>query len=365
MKRYILSLLALMAVTMAWSQTCCKMRCDGNFVKASDRQIQYVGRVSWRKADVASFNFPGTEIRARFSGTSLKMVCRPMTGYFMAVIDGCKAFKVGFNAPKDSDVTVAAALAPGEHTVRLQYAIEGYERHPEFKGFILDAGCSLLTPEPLPALKLEFIGNSITCGYGVENPVASGPFEDETENHWYTYANIVTDSLHAIHTSISRSGIGVYRNYDGPREGSAEPMPTQYPYTLFNDHSERWDFSRYTPDIVLINLGTNDLSTNNYDIHRYEQAYRSFLKTVRSYYPQARIILLSGPMLGEKDNNAEKTVLDRIAKDFRKKGDKQIERFDFTPQDGSLGYGASWHPSKRQHQKMAAELLSFLRKTGK
>lgn len=362
MKRLFLSLLALMSFAMGWSQTCCEMNSDGTFVQASDPQIQYVGRVSWRKADVASFNFPGTEIRARFSGTSLKMVCRPMTGYFMAIVDGSKAFKVGFNAPKDSVVTVAAALTPGEHTVRLQYAIEGWERHPEFKGFILDADSKLLPSAPLPTLKLEFIGNSITCGFGVENPVASGPFEEETENHWYTYANIVTDSLHAIHTSISRSGIGVYRNYDGPREGSAEPMPTQYPYTLFNDHSERWDFSRYTPDIVFINLGTNDLSTNNYDIHRYEQAYRAFLATVRGYYLKARIILLSGPMLGAKDNEAEKAVLNRIAKDFRKKGDKLIERFDFTPQDGSLGYGASWHPSKRQHQKMAEELLDFLRK---
>ncbi len=75
-----------------------------------------------------------------------------------------------------------------------------------------------------------------------------------------------------------------------------------------------------------------------------------------------KIVLLSGPMLGQKENELEKGVLDRICKDFCKKGDREIYRFDFTPQTGSLGYGASGHPSKAQHRLMADELLPFLRK---
>jgi hypothetical protein len=38
-----------------------------------------------------------------------------------------------------------------------------------------------------------------------------------------------------------------------------------------------------------------------------------------------------------------------------------VFRFDFTPQTGDIGYGASWHPSKWQHEKMAAELTAYLR----
>ena len=206
----------------------------------------------------------------------------------------------------------------------------------------------------------------------------SDPFEDETENHWLTYANIVSDSLNAQHTSISRSGIGVYRNYDGPKAGSDENMPWQYEYTLFNKHDEKWDFNKYQPQLVCINLGTNDLSTNNYDIALYEKNYRMFLTTVRSKYPNAKIVLITGPMLGEKESGEQREVLDRICSDANKKGftlpeevrkarkgknkgDKDIYRFDFTFQTGDLGYGASWHPSKLQHQKMADELLPFLR----
>ena len=174
-------------------------------------------------------------------------------------------------------------------------------------------------------------------------------------------ANIVSDSLKAQHTSISRSGIGVYRNYNGPKTGDADNMPWQYEYTLFDQHDEKWDFAKYQPQLVCINLGTNDLSTENYDIQLYEKNYRMFIKTVRSKYPHAKIVMLTGPMLGEKESSKQRTVLDRICADANKT-DKNIYRFDFCFQKGDLGYGASWHPSMLQHRNMAAELLPFLRK---
>ena len=367
MKRTIvLCLMAMLVSVSAWADRAkpsTTLPIEGEVVKASHPLIQYIGRVSFAKnPDVASFNFPGTTIQAAFEGTSLKMVCRPMTGYFMAQVDGCEPFKVGFNAERDSVVTVATALPKGIHQVKVMYVIEGLFRNPEFKGFVLDKGCKLVEAPALPERKIEFIGNSITCGYGVESIEMTDPFEDETENHWLTYANIVSDSLKAQHTSISRSGIGVYRNFDGPKSGSAENMPWQYEYTLFNKHDEKWDFAKYQPQLVCINLGTNDLSTNNYDIQLYEKNYRMFLKTVRTKYPNAKIVLITGPMLGEKESGEQRTVLNRICKEANKKGDKEIYRFDFTFQTGDLGYGASWHPSKLQHRKMASELLPFLRK---
>ena len=389
-KTFALSAVLALTTSVAFGKASTTLPISGNIVKANDSHIQYMGRVSFSPEGNASFNFPGTTFFARFQGTSLKVICRPKTGYFMAQVDDCEPFKVGFNAERDSVVTIAAALPKGEHQVKLMYVIEGLFRTPEFRGFVLDKGCSLVASPDLPERKIEFIGNSITCGYGVESIEMTDPFEDETENHWLTYANIVSDSLNAQHTSISRSGIGVYRNYDGPKAGSAENMPWQYEYTLFNKHDEKWDFSKYQPQLVCINLGTNDLSTNNYDIALYEKNYRMFLTTVRTKYPNAKIVLMTGPMLGEKESNEQRVVLDKICKDANKNGftlqnlianaaqqsakgagkkkpkkvklgDNFIYRFDFSFQKGDLGYGASWHPSKLQHQKMAGELLPFLR----
>ncbi len=60
---------------------------------------------------------------------------------------------------------------------------------------------------------MEFIGNSITCGYGIEAGSKFMHFSDSNENHYYTYAGIAAHRLNAESMAVARSGIGTYRNY--------------------------------------------------------------------------------------------------------------------------------------------------------
>ena len=76
----------------------------GEWIKPSNEHIQYIGRISFKNPDSPAFTYPGTQIIARFEGTSLKMVAKPMSGYFMAQIDKAEPFKVGFNADRKSGV---------------------------------------------------------------------------------------------------------------------------------------------------------------------------------------------------------------------------------------------------------------------
>ena len=190
---------------------------EGTWIAPSDSNIQYIGRISFQNPDAPVFTYPGTQINARFEGTSLRMKAKPMSGYFMVQIDGSKPYKVSFNAPKDSIVTLATALRDEAHEVRIMYAIEGYQRLPDFRGFGLDEGRKLLPPPAMPVRKFEFIGDSMTCGYGVETTDEKEDFSDETENHYYTYAALTARALKAQHVVVARSGIGIYRNYNGPK----------------------------------------------------------------------------------------------------------------------------------------------------
>ena len=333
----------------------------GQHISAADSHIQYVGRVSMTNPESPRFTFPGVQIRSGFTGTSLRMVAKPRSGYFMAQIDGAAPFKVGFNAERDSVVTLATALPYGEHQVRLMYVTEGFARRAEFRGFIVDEGCSL-TNAPAPAERcIEFIGNSITCGYGVESTKASDPFLDETCNHYYTYAAQTARNLGADHIVVARSGIGVYRNYDGPTTGDSISMNTEYGHTLLYDATESWDFSRFTPQLVCINLGTNDTSTTGADPTLLKQGYERLLRQVRTAYPAAKIVFLCGSMMNGDALTLARTTMDAVVSEANAAGDADVFRFDFTPQDGTLGYGASWHPSYWQQQKMADELTPFLR----
>ncbi len=334
----------------------------GTVISPTDKNIQYVGRICFQNPERPRFTFPGTQINACFTGTSLKLWAKPKSGYFMAQIDEAAPFKVALMGERDSVVTLATALSQGVHTIRLMYIIEGYDLKPDFRGFILDKGATLLPPPALPARTIEFIGNSITCGYGNESVEKSDPFEYETENHYMTYAQLTCRALDACAHVVARSGIGVYRSYDGPKTGTPDNvMTTEYEYTNLYDRSEKWDFSRYQPQLVCINLGTNDLSTNNYDVKLLKAAYKKFLSQVRSHNPKAKIVYLCGSMLGGKELDIAKKTLNDVVTEANKQGDKEVYRFDFTPQTGDIHYGASWHPSKWQHEKMAAELSAYLR----
>ena len=108
-------------------------------------------------------------------------------------------------------------------------------------------------------------------------------------------------------------------------------MPAMYNQTLFNDSSEIWDFSRYIPDVVCINLGTNDTSTPGYDTDRLYNAYLAFHKTVRNNYPKAKIVWLTGCMLHGESLSLVKNTLDRLSDTLHKAGDLEVYRFDMTP----------------------------------
>lgn len=334
----------------------------GTRIPATDNHIQYLGRISFRNPESPMFTFPSVQIRATFTGTSLKMIAKPKSGYFMAQIDRGEAFKVSFNSERDSIVTLATALPEGSHQVQLMYVTEGYDRRAEFRGFLLDKGHQLLPPPALSDRRIEFIGNSITCGYGVESTERDAGFQDETCNHYYTYAARTARNLEAEEMAVCRSGIGVYRNYNGPRTGDKINMNTEYTHTLLYDNSEMWDFSRYQPQVVCINLGTNDTSTTGADPDLLKKGYEKLLQQVRKAYPEAKIVFLCGPMMGSDDLVMAKKTMDEVVAEANKLGDKQVYRFDFTPQNGDLGYGASWHPSFWQQEKMAGELTPFLRK---
>lgn len=334
---------------------------NGVFVPADDPRIAYMGRVSWRNPAVAAFTYPGVSIFADFEGTSLKMAAKPGSGDFMIEIDSLPAYRMHFSET-DSVMTLAEGMPDGVHRLRIMYAIEGHEFKPQFRGFYLDEGKSLAASPVLPDRRIEFIGNSITCGYGVESDDRNAPFTYETENHYYTYAALTARALSAQHLVVARSGIGVYRNYGAPASGSKDCMPAMYEQTLFLDTTEVWDHSRYVPDVVCVNLGTNDVSEDKYDVNLLTDGYRNFVRHLREVYPDAKIVMLSGVMLNGRQLVDVKAALDKVVAEMKAGGDNNIYRFDLTPQTGSLGYGAAWHPSMRQHRKMAAELTAYLKK---
>lgn len=391
---------------------------ETRLVKPSDKHITYVGRINDSNPDRPTFTYPGTEIRTAFMGNSIAMKAKSHSGYFMVKIDENEPYKIGFL--NDSIVTLCieknehcgnikdccniddcrnindccnlndcckgnieqcdksnGIIASGDsgaylnkalngngkyaHQLTITYIGEGYHTRPEFHGFILNNNTFLTSPAPLPSRKIEFIGNSITCGYGIEAADASAPYTEETANYYFTYAAKTARWLKAQAYVVARSGIGVYRNYNGPKTGDAVNMNTEYKYTMLYDDSQLWDFTRFTPDVVCVNLGTNDTSTEGADSTLLAKGFYNLYKQIRSHYPDAKIIFLSGCMMKGNALKMAKDAMDSTMRLALSNGDTNVYRLDFETHDGSLGYGASWHPSMKQHDVMAKQLTSYLK----
>ncbi|MHC5056840.1 MAG: hypothetical protein ACYTKD_19315 [Planctomycetota bacterium] len=123
-------------------------------VPADHEHFQYTGRIDFSNKRAPKISWPGTYIKARFTGTSLKVILADEKGKnsFNVFIDG------DYESPHvirctqgKSTCDVAKGLAPGEHSVMIFKRTEGGDGVTVFGGLVLDSGAKLLPPPAPPA----------------------------------------------------------------------------------------------------------------------------------------------------------------------------------------------------------------------
>lgn len=117
--------------------------------------------------------------------------------------------------------------------------------------------------------------------------------------------------------------------------------------------------------MVVIDLGTNDYNVVAPDPARFVKTYEAFLDSLHARYPQARFVVVEGPMMSDNypaGMNALTTIrrnLDAVVAAVATRG-IQATHLSLSPQ-GQLGYGADWHPSQAQATLNGQELTAHLR----
>ncbi len=325
----------------------------GGGAPTGDPAVHFVGRVDDSDPANVRFAWSGTGAVARFDGTSVGAALGGGQEYTV-VIDGAVQPKLvatsGMNA-------LATGLDAGTHTVELYRRTEASQGESVFMGFDFGGG-TLLAPS-VPTRRLEFIGDSITCGYGDEGPDMNCSFSAATENHYLTYAAITARNLGAELSTVAWSGKGAVCNYGDDASSCNDPLPIYYDRVLPSRSDSVWDFSRFVPDAVVINLGTNDFSTDvDPSASMFEAGYTALLQHLREKYPDAYILLTNGPMLTDPDLAKLKGYMLEVVTTL---ADPKISTFDIPTQDGSDGFGCDWHPSLARHEKMATVVTAELK----
>jgi len=330
-----------------------------NTILPDNPDILYMGRIDFSNPVKPLFAYPNVTIRAKFEGTSINLLLKDYNGsdftdnYFQSIVDGGTPVKFIVTSGQQT-YPVAKNLTDGTHTVEIVKVTETYNGECQFLGFQTDTLKSLVTPDPLPDLKLEFFGNSITSGYGIE-----GGTQPAADNSYKAYPAVAARALNAQFHTTSYSGIGVVKGFP------AFLMGQMYNRTIANTTysvlppNNTWDFTQYIPDYVVVALGTNDYNlgfgAGTITTASFDAGYNSLVSKIRLAYPNAQIICTNSPMIS--DSKLGSTISGNVTT-FNTAGDSKIHYFAFTLMQGG---GAGGHPGVADGQTNGLELAAYIR----
>ena len=196
----------------------------------------------------------------------------------------------------------------------------------------------IIRPTEKKKLSIEYVGDSITCAYGIEAKAPSEYFETKTQNFEKSYAFLASKELDYDYSVVCYSGCGII--------STGNIMSQRYTkINYFSDINNEWDFKKHHNDIIVINLGTNDFGyVWGFRIDEYVEKYHDFLKLVRDKNPDSYIICLLGMMGCEE-------LFPLINEAINLFGDKKIYSYLLPAQRIEDGIGAEYHPNVVSHAK--------------
>lgn len=338
----------------------------------SAQAFRFLGRVN---PDTRELTWPATGVEFTFSGTSASVSLTSVTGTnsIEMVVDG--GTPIVTDNVVGTSIDTPSGLAAGTHTVEIRKKSEALFGSI-FVGNVTTTG-GTLGADTVPARRLQIIGDSITVGYGVDGtyPCTNTAALEDAEK---TYGALTAKNLSADYDIIAWSGKGIIRNYPTGAVDDTPVVPELWTRYGANDADGSYTFpAADTPDVVVINLGTNDFDYMLYDASgalyeardpldpaAYTAALVSFTQTIQGHYPDAEFFITSSPLLSDgfpmATDTQHTTQSNSIEAAVAEIGDK-AHFVNFPVQDSSNNnIGCDYHPSAATHQSMAVILTAAI-----
>jgi len=329
------------------------------FFKANHPYIQYTGRIDFSNPQLPRLWAPGCYITATFTGPDCQIVLNDEElwgknhNYLEVVVDNNKPTRIQTTG-KNNVIQVASGLSDGPHNLVVCKNTESNIGYLEMVGLKCK---SLLPGKVQPERKIEFIGNSITCGAGSDASAVAcgkGVWQDQ-HNAYMAYGPVTARTLNAQWHLTSVSGIGLIHSCCN----LTLTMPQVFDKVNLMNNTIQWNFSKYIPDVVTVCLGQND---GVQDSAVFCKAYVDFIGSLRMHYPKATIICLTSPMADNNLVRVMKIQLGAIVKTVNDKGDNNVFKYFFSKR---YYHGCDTHPDLSEHQEIATELTAYIQKIKK
>ncbi|MGW2652838.1 SGNH/GDSL hydrolase family protein [Streptomyces sp. NPDC001478] len=320
-------------------------------------QVHTAGRVK-AGGETVQFSWPGVYFEGRFRGTGVGVVLDCAAADYDVQIDGTTVATL--ITPGDTTHWIDG-LRDGEHTVRVVKRNETPGDISTFGGFVAAPGGAVLSKPPPRDRQIEFIGDSLTVGYGnVSGTRVCDPEQlKRTTNTDVSHGALAARRLDADYQINGLSGLGMVRNVAGICPDLT--YRTHYDRALLSVEGDVWrNPGSWRPQIVVVNLGSNDFTDLTPDepwtpdslAAAYRAAYGEFLGTLRTRYGPGTALVAVG-----FDRNAEhvRQVVDAC----NDAGDSGVHYW-FLDTSGLDFLGCDGHASARDDRLIADRLVPFL-----
>lgn len=195
-----------------------------------------------------------------------------------------------------------------------------------------------------------FIGDSITCGYGIDG-VNGELFTTASENFLKAYPYLLAEKLHADYDTLCWSGDGIISRWI-PEEEDIPLRESLIPDLFWKDLQKNAPCSDRRYAQIFVNIGTNDASYTRgipEREERFAELYRAFLLDVHEAYAAAKVYVVYGVM-----ERSLASVIQKIVRDLKNDG-MRIEYLDCS---GNYALDAvDGHPSEADHRALAERII--------
>lgn len=349
-------------------------------IKPSDKNLYYMGRIDFSDPDRVKFFYSGSLVKIKFKGEGLSARILNHKYYNVmelgVICDGFES-KVTFeHREEEIALTLAENLEFGEHTVIL-FKRQDATHYFEFLGFdIKGENAEILPLVETHTRKMEVFGDSVSAGAVCEAVDFTGKCDPEGhdgiyDNSWHSYISITARNLGAELHNNAQGGIALFDGsgyYHCPTHIGVESAYDKLCYFPEGGIS-KWDFSKYTPQVVVFAFGQND---NHHEGHedfnisdpeyraKWKNRYKEVLLDIRSHYKNPTFILITTVLMHDPDwDNAIEEIKCELVSDGLVPSDK-IHHLMFTRN----GKATPGHPRLSEQCEMAEELTAFISSFG-
>ncbi len=339
--------------------------------------IKLNGRYFYRKDSKAfcfnyslggfEFKFYGTGAKARLVSKLSSETNEKNPIMYVYVDDMTEPFSEIYINETNAQYVLAENLPEGEHHIRLAKRTDiSYSDVGVYSVDVTGENATFLEPPSQSERKILFLGDSITSGDGLLSTDGSGSYISKYQDAKSTYASVTASYFGAEPQIVSRCGLGLIWNSSSkaPEDGAISlPMIFDYSDYYYDSTKTKWEHSSFVPDIIVINIGTNDsrkVTSSDENKKRFTDTYEEFLGTVRQAYPDVPIICCYGAMV----NDIVDLGVEDVVKNVTSSGMKDVYYLRF-PKNKALefGFGVGNHPTAAKHKYDAEEYLIPLIKT--